>query len=498
MAGLLPHQVQWVTASPLWSTASSEPPRMRAPQLLCFESDRFMEEFATRLQALPRPDLSALVPDPGGDLARPLKLFQPAHGRFYLVSASLVCRLAGLPDHVVDATRSERIAFVLRRLDPSGAEQAWVPDPQDATRQRHLWVSRSRGAEKQLATDEELFPMFPVNFTVEGRRRRLLAGFVPTSSHETFQSAGSFAPADAEGNPLERRVNEQVVEPYAFLQAIPSTQAETEPEQDASRFLLLDLATFLRETHPSLWTALDTGAPPPGASPARALYDTLASHRAGSGSTPTWREALSTAWKEREPISSGQRGSLGTNLRFSTLPAATLQTQLAQALAASPRPLTQPSGEVAKLERPGESRYVIRCVYQRPRCGVLQPPIISEPTVGFTLAAFFDPDAPARPVQITLPVDTSIAGLRKFKKNVSFVLSAKLRRQMSRVGEMKAVMDKKLPAETPFELGEICSFSIPVITLCAFMVLMIFLSLLNIVFWWMPLLKRCLPTVKAT
>jgi hypothetical protein len=39
----------------------------------------------------------------------------------------------------------------------------------------------------------------------------------------------------------------------------------------------------------------------------------------------------------------------------------------------------------------------------------------------------------------------------------------------------------------------ICSFSIPIITLCALIVLMIFLSLLNIIFWWMPFLKICFP-----
>jgi hypothetical protein len=42
-------------------------------------------------------------------------------------------------------------------------------------------------------------------------------------------------------------------------------------------------------------------------------------------------------------------------------------------------------------------------------------------------------------------------------------------------------------------LGMICSFSIPIITLCAFIVLMIFIQLLNIVFWWLPFLKICLP-----
>jgi hypothetical protein len=39
----------------------------------------------------------------------------------------------------------------------------------------------------------------------------------------------------------------------------------------------------------------------------------------------------------------------------------------------------------------------------------------------------------------------------------------------------------------------ICSFSIPLITICAFFVLNIFLSLLNIVFFWMAFIKICIP-----
>ena len=39
----------------------------------------------------------------------------------------------------------------------------------------------------------------------------------------------------------------------------------------------------------------------------------------------------------------------------------------------------------------------------------------------------------------------------------------------------------------------ICSLSIPIITICALILLMIIVSILNIVFFWMPLFKICLP-----
>ena len=119
---------------------------------------------------------------------------------------------------------------------------------------------------------------------------------------------------------------------------------------------------------------------------------------------------------------------------------------------------------------------MIRCVYQRPACpgtcAILSPP--SEP---FALAGFFDPDAPARSIRISLPVDTSLAGLRKFKKNVAFLISDKLKGQMSAVDDAVSALKGNLGGGSSFDLGELCSFSIPIITLCAFIVMMIFIIL---------------------
>ena len=67
--------------------------------------------------------------------------------------------------------------------------------------------------------------------------------------------------------------------------------------------------------------------------------------------------------------------------------------------------------------------FVIRCVYERPECGPSAPPVVSDPTPVFQLAGFFDPDAPARPIRIGLPMDVSPAGLRKFDKNTAFMMS---------------------------------------------------------------------------
>ena len=44
-----------------------------------------------------------------------------------------------------------------------------------------------------------------------------------------------------------------------------------------------------------------------------------------------------------------------------------------------------------------------------------------------------------------------------------------------------------------FNLGVICSFSIPIITIVALILLMVIVSLLNFVFGWLPYLRICFP-----
>ena len=147
----------------------------------------------------------------------------------------------------------------------------------------------------------------------------------------------------------------------------------------------------------------------------------------------------------------------------------------------------------------GDDWFVVQCVYQRPECGLNAAPVLSQPSLPFQMASYFDPDAPARVVQVALPVDTSPAALRKYDKGVAFMISDQLGRQMSRVKGLQNLMNGDVGDPDGFGLGMICSFSIPIITICALIVLFIFVLLLNIVFFWLPFLKICfpLPTFKA-
>lgn len=158
-----------------------------------------------------------------------------------------------------------------------------------------------------------------------------------------------------------------------------------------------------------------------------------------------------------------------------------------------------------------EAWYAIRLVYERPDCAPFEGTVVSKPTRPFQMAGFFDPDAPARPIRIGLPVDISPNGLRKFDKNTAFMLSDMLCGQIDRmkgIGLVDLVLsvlpwpfhkDLNVPAKgdcktgSGMSLGVMCSLSIPIVTIAAMILLIIIVSLLDFVFRWMPFLVACFP-----
>jgi hypothetical protein len=515
---MVKHEVQWVTVSPLWKTLAADPVRMQRPALLRFDSDNFMEDLAARLASKP-PDFATVVARPKSFVETPLgasrppaqptrlKLYQPVHGHFNLVGASLVCRMAGLPDRAVNTPQHEAVGFVLRRLSADG-EKAWVTAPRGAG-----WTLVPDP--KRLADAEEVLPLSPVLLDDNGRRRSLYVGLIPTAARDTFQSAAEFPPADdarltAERSILDPRIEEieaRVLGPLDALKTLKYTPdpaattgqaqqaAQQQPlqQQEISRFILLDLADFLNVQLPTVWSAL-VAASSSGLSFAEGqLYNLLAT----TDATPStkWSGALQHALRERDRILQvvPDQTTVNYNLTNTALTVDALRDRLRLVLSQTPAPPPAAANlpEVPKLDGNPDTRYVVRCVYQRPHCGPLHPDLLSAPSEDFAIASYYDFEAPARPIRIALPFDASIAGLRKFKKNVAFVLSTQLRKQMSRA--TKGVLKDEAGSGQDFELGEICSFSIPIITICALFVLIIFLTILNIIFWWLPFLKICLP-----
>ena len=175
-------QIQWTAPAPLWANAADATDmiarrvKLQRPAILRFATDGFMDEFMAMLENDPirlpelvagpeawwgaggkpvsvkkapffarrvsrlglvaaRQKSAALLPASVGvrssstDVSaagdnilqqRPLKLYQPAHQRYYLITACLVCGRPGLPDRAIDPGPAERATFVVRRLFPPG------------------------------------------------------------------------------------------------------------------------------------------------------------------------------------------------------------------------------------------------------------------------------------------------------------------------------------------------------------------------------------------
>ena len=471
---------QWLTAAPLWPAAAPSTGEMRRPALLRFSTDAFMDDLNRLLNTSPE-TLAGHRARKESFRARPagarqwnpspalLKLYQPVHGHFCLVAANLVCRLPGLPDHTVNPGRQEKAGFVIRRLSPSREEMAWVDSSG-----RKQWRVLTSAQTETVAPSEELLPLFPISFSQDGVQRRLLAGMIPTSSRETFQAAGPLNPVATDPASPDPRVEEmkrRVFDPWRELKSakpLPATLLE-----EATSFILLDLADFLSTHLPAEWAAIQQGDP-----------NSL-------GMTAALSTALVNALNQWERIHGLATPKAVLNIDIRTANVNAIETTVKSKLAPASAPAL-PLAELPKYDATDGAAYIVRCVYQRPVCRPPHADVVSLPSEPFTLASFFDPDAPARPLRISLPVDTSPAGLRSFPKNVAFLVSDRLRTQMEAVSGLKKTLDGDVGGPA-FDLGELCSMSIPIITICAFIVLMIFVALLNIVFWWLPLLRVCLP-----
>jgi hypothetical protein len=695
---MVEHKVRWTSPAPLWSvaTASAETEVRRSfsqPAILRFTTDTFMDDFMGMLEKDPQ-QLSSLVAQPetwrgpldassavtgsgpaprvpklvrkferlrlasgrskGGTStsetgtkalfrnksnAGMLKLYQPAHQRYYLVSSCLVCGITGMPDRAVNPGREERASFVIRRMLPPGrldANEA-LPEFDATTWEEYAYAvtpdgtgwqrigKRSDSAVESLVTGEEQLPFFTVKYQEDDdRTRRLFAGLIPVGKREAYMAAGTVS-GDERSKSVDRPLpktsrkilfRSQVAEPWKNvidqserlktildkLGAIPPpdpfpSQAEQDSLVKAAReqiqtqswLVLLDLADFLNQYVPNVWDAITTPSKESGLESAEAILLTaLKNTKTTSGSnsiktelTKSWldsndnvvhspystsdiknslyyalraivgvREKLESAtgsydrttkddtWPtflfpladpkvtaltfsdDVEPLSEEDQVDVEVTMSVNeTVDVETAKRNVDNLVAlvvrAMPTDAAGPVPPVPAASQPlidtREGVFIIRAVFERPNCGPLKPTVVSEPSLPFQLAGFFDPDAPARPIRIALPIDTSPAGLRKFDKNTAFMISDVLCGQIQRakglsLGDLVLSVlpwpfHKDLPVpdggpcqtDTGTQLGMICTLSIPIITICALILLMIIVNLLDIIFRWIPYLIMCFP-----
>ena len=537
-------QVQWLTPSPLWSELSAaDLTSYRRPAILRFASDTFMPELQAVLQQSPQ-NLRDYVaqgetwqnPAAGLDNTNSLalKLFQPVQSRFYVVASSLSCRKPGLPDHTVNRSAGESVVFVVRQLRPNPGfsvadcavydptkctEYAWIPSPGVGGAPGTLgdeaeWAHASG---PDLVTGEEQLPLSPAQTGANGSTRRTLTGLIPASRRQKYISARSVAKSNGSNNgngngngaaqdPRADLFNRQVVTPWAALEdwwtqsaadrASASSTVKSEYEQSAqqsSALILADFAGFLIAWIPNVWAAIQDISKVGVMNTAETdLYNGLGS---------ALRQAIYNANQYDSQFESAGPGAglpsgytpYSLSDSENDIDPTSLQTPISAALPPlstvkqppSPQPTPQkPSNPM------GDYYFIVRCVYLRPKCGYN---VISPPSQPFQLASYFDPDAPARRIQVALPLDTSAAAFRKYDKGISFLMSDELRNQMSRVASLQDLSNGNIGAAGGATLGWICSFSIPIITICAMILLFVIVIALNLVFFWLPFFRICLP-----
>ena len=552
--------VKWVQPSFFWEQQS---PIQTAPFLAEFDNDQFMSQFLDMMAgnipiALNPPKDKVQLADPQTKKAVTtdiLKLYQPLHQRYYLVTGSLVCRRFGLPDHTVDRKNKEKVSFVLRRvLQINGqgplVEYGWVSGPQKG------WQPV---AANKVLPNEERQPLHPVkiqppslsgtpslkdlraNTVAPTDQRAVYHGYIPVASREKYLTP--FASADAaqliqdeitnlppDQQPPDPRLGEVSTRVIGAWRAMyvdvrygdqppptgPIVPTTDDIRQQISLNVIVDLGDFLKRNLSSvsnfilhnislpsgstqrqaLLTELqnimvitnDPNKPISLADAVKKLSDSANLARAENGSPPDTYNLF-----EAPPGGKNAGGS------YLALPPkeGTFYTLFREALdeekaAHSNAWLSVPDeiGNMIKDEPIDGDIYWLRLVYEHDPCD----PVVSDPSDAFSFAKVFDPDAPARKIRIELP-SVKLKDLRKYKRGVGLQFSPELHNIIGRINTDMLNGKDLSPANTGTNLNVafICSFSIPIITICALIVMFIFLILFNIIFWWLPFIRICFP-----
>lgn len=147
-----------------------------------------------------------------------------------------------------------------------------------------------------------------------------------------------------------------------------------------------------------------------------------------------------------------------------------------------------PTGRFQDPKRHYRLRLFFRIKSEDPGC----PPklVWSHYSKPFRIAAWYESGNQATP-PVVLPDPADKNFLSNAKPNCSFVVPPGLMNALQ--GTSMSGLMSGAGGSAGITLNWICGFNIPIITICAFIVLSIFLILLNILFFWLPIVKICIP-----
>ncbi|MFN8333459.1 MAG: hypothetical protein U0175_25640 [Caldilineaceae bacterium] len=453
-----------------------------------------------------------------------LKLFQPIQRVVYIILVEAVCAIPGTPR--LDPEVIESAGLVVRRIGSGGALQAWmqrqkqilgwVPlqanesdqDPDPALRRKpstgNPLVDRELALRQPLAAplEEDVTPLFVAPPAVcEALGKTLLYGVIPVTSSDVSEIAG------------ENGASSPIDDPATYKALVNGHLFQFFKSGGEANFALAG-------------TTISSDAAKPGTLVAKsALDDFISAVRQMAiefdafGTTAHSQTLLAELNNVSLDFAGGRRQGMGDFLRQARdvlverngqsiiMPLAwpklsPLQAErILQAIVGglTSRLVASSQGE-GRFEQ-SKALYVLRTfvrVNRQPTC----PPQLywsSKNSEPYRIAEWYESPNLNLPLpQIALPNLFDRNLLKQLKPNVAFRVPEELFGLLNGM-DAKAVVKGDDPGKGKgFGLDWICSFSLPIITFCAFIVINIFLSLFDIIFQWMLFIKICIPVPKKT
>lgn len=436
-----------------------------------------------------------------------LRLLLPIHQSLHVVLLDAHCIGFGQPR--LDPKKLDGMGIVIRRIAADGSELGWMRsgerilgwqalsdgqrDPDPARRPPSLQlgsvVLQQRLALRGDASAETVAPLFVAPPEVcKATGRTLLYGLVTVTSDEVTSSEHADAAAYAE---LDSAAFADHLSPWLTAAAPPPPSAgaaisvaEADAASDDS-----DIAAFLRLLGQLEYEFEIFGGAGSNLHP---LLNEVRVEIPGLAATPLgdWLNVAVDVLLRRDSATTQlimpptwPHISADLAARIADAAQAVLRDRLAAARAANALPAT------TRFDSP-DARYRLRAFIRIKQAGACPSRLVwGAPSAPYTLAPWFEP-GDAVPAVIALP---SLADFRKLKPNVSFAVPPSLQAFMQGNDAEKLVKGEGNKGGPALDVQWICSFSLPIITLCAFIVLNVFLSLFNLIFGWLAFIKICLP-----
>jgi hypothetical protein len=446
-----------------------------------------------------------------------LRLLQPIHRVANLVLLDVACDVPGHPR--LDPRRVASSGVVVRRVTARGRHERWVTDGSGVLGWRPVHdahddpnpalTSTPRTGDAALDAElaqirrqrpggdwvEQVTRLFAVP-PEAALGRTVLFGVLPTAWSELPEPAPPVYEDDDAASFLTTffapsSASVRLPLPAGDYTAVSfrSLQRSLSESSNATNLANGKAAKELLDALQRMVFVLNVAADPAAAAGLRALRGLDEANQPTGPDLLTWIEAAAAALLDPAPAANGSLPTIRLPARWPAIPAATARAlrQLARRQLPAKLGATSPEG---RFERPGATYVAIPFIRVRGHDDCPPRLVWGPPTEPFEVAPWFEPGGRAGP-RIALP-DITRESVKRLAPNVHFLLPPSIKSFLD-ANSPSGLLDGDVKEGGGLGIRFICSFNIPIITLCAFILLWVVVMLLNIVFWWLPYIILCLP-----